>query len=183
MSAQPLVTVLAAVPSFAGLSSEDLNTLAQSFERDVYPVDGIVFRSGELCTALYVIEEGAVQIAIDVPGGHEAVLASLGPKDVFGESSFFRPAPHTATARATAPTTLLRLSHDEYERMLAAGSPAACRLGAKAAEILAARLQATDKWVAELLGEEEQHVVASWRRFRESIGGSFDLPRGFIHPY
>jgi CRP-like cAMP-binding protein len=174
---------LAAVPAFAGLSSDDLNTLAQSFKQAIYPADSVVFHTSDDRPALYVIVEGAVQIAIDVPGGHEAVLASLGPKEVFGESSFFHPAPHSATARATAPTTLLRLSHDEYERLLAAGSMAACRLGAKAAEILAARLQATDRWVAELLGEEEQQIAASWRRFRESIGGSFELPRGFIHPY
>ena len=183
MSTQLSASALAAVPSFAGLSADDFNTLAQSFEQVVFPADGVVFRSGEVAPALYVIVGGTVQIAIDVPAGSEAVLASLGPSEVFGESSFFHPAPHSATARATTPSTLLRLSHGEYERLLAAGSMAACRLGAKAAEILAARLQATDRWVAELLGEEEQAVAASWRRFRESIGGSFDLPRGFIHPY
>ena len=85
--------------------------------------------------------------------------------------------------RATAPSTLLCLSRAEYEHLLDSGSLAACRLAAKAADILAARLQAADRWVAELLGEEEVQIAASWRRFREGIGGSFDLPRGFMHAY
>jgi len=50
-------------------------------------------------------------------------------------------------------------------------------------QILASRLQATDRWVCELLGEQQQSIVASWRRFREGLGGSFDVPHGFVHPY
>lgn len=183
MSTEFTANVLASVPAFAGMSPDDHAALAQSFEQAVHPAETTIFRAGENRPTLYVIVDGAVQIAIDVPGGSEAILASLGPRDMFGESSFFHPAPHSATARAVSPTTLLSLSRAEYERLIAAGSPAVCRLSAKAAEILAARLQATDRWVASLLAEEEQQVAASWRRFREGIGGSFDLPRGFIHPY
>jgi CRP/FNR family cyclic AMP-dependent transcriptional regulator len=183
MSTQFSAGALAAVPAFAGLSPDDFDVLAQSFQQAIFPAGATIFRSGEQAPMLYVMVDGAVEIAIDVPDGNEAILASLGPKDVFGESTFFHPAPHGATARAKAPTTLLCLSRAEYERLLDSGSPAICRLAAKAAEILAARLQAADRWVAQLLGEEEVQIAASWRRFREGIGGSFDLPRGFVHPY
>ena len=174
---------LADVPLFSTLGDADLDSLLKSFEEVSCAADSTVFRAGDQDPALYLITGGGVQIVLPVPGGEEAVIATLGPKSVFGESSFFHPAPHSATARTTSPTTLLKLSHAEYLRLLQTGSLPAYRLAAKAAEILAARLQATDKWMAELLGEEEQFVTANWRRFREQIGGSFDFPHGFIHPY
>lgn len=175
--------IVAEIPLFAGLNSSDRETLLSSFEEVSFPADSVIFRSGETAPALFLLVDGAVEIVLDVPAGMEAIIARLEPKSVFGESTFFHPAPHTATARAVAPSTLLKLSRREYDRLIDAGSSQVLQLGTKAAEILAARLQATDKWVAQLLGEEQEQVAASWRRFRESVGVSFDLPHGFIHPY
>ena len=166
---------------FADLSKSDVDALLPSFEELTYPADGVIFRKGEFDPALYVLLKGSVEISLDVPGSHDAVIVRLEPKGVFGESSFFHPAPHGATARCVSPSVALRLSHSEYQRLLQTGSMAATQLGTKAAQILAARLQATDHWVVELLAEEQQHVTANWRRFREKLGGSFDLPHGFMH--
>jgi CRP-like cAMP-binding protein len=175
--------ILAEAPLFTGFSSGDLETLLSSFEEVSYPADSVIFRTGQTDPALYLLVDGSVEIVLDVPAGMEAIIARVEPRSIFGESTFFHVAPHTATARAAAPSTMLKLSRREYDRLIDAGSNQALRLGTKAAEILAARLQATDKWVAQLLGEEQEQVAASWRRFRESVGVSFDLPHGFIHPY
>jgi CRP-like cAMP-binding protein len=169
------------IPLFAGLSLTDLDGLLSNFEERSYPADSVVFRKGEYDPALYVLLDGVVEVVLDVPGSEEAVIARLQSNDVFGESSFFCPAPHGALVRCVEPSVMLRLSRCAYERLIAAGSVPALRLGNKAAEILAARLQATDQWVAQLLAEEQQQVVASWRRFRESIGVGFELPHGFVH--
>jgi CRP-like cAMP-binding protein len=174
---------LASNPLFAGLKATDLDTLLGSFEEISCPTDAIIFRTGESGPALYLLLDGAVEIVLDVPAGMEKIIATLESNSVFGESTFFHPAPHSATARSVVSSTLLKLSRREYERLLDTGSYPACRVGTNAAEILAARLQATDRWVAQLLGEEQEQVAASWRRFRESVGGSFDQPHGFIHPY
>ncbi len=125
---------------------------------------------------------GAVAIELDVPGDEDSLVATVEPQGVYGEASFFHPAPHSATVRCREPTTLLRPARKEFERLLARDSLPAYRIGAKAAQILAARLQATDHWLAQLLTEEQGAAIASWRRFREGLGGSFDLPHGFVHP-
>ncbi|HWB09419.1 MAG TPA: cyclic nucleotide-binding domain-containing protein [Pirellulales bacterium] len=174
---------LANNPLFAGLKAADLDSLLASFEEVSCPADGVLFRTGELGPALYLLLDGAVEIVLDVPAGMEKIIATLESNSVFGESTFFHPAPHSATGRAVVASRLLKLSRREYERLLDAGSYPACRLGTNAADTLAARLQATDRWVAQLLGQEQEQVAASWRRFRESVGSSFDLPHGFIHPY
>jgi len=168
---------------FDGLSPEDLKRLLESFE-DLSLVAGqLLFRPGDLEPALYVVVEGAVEISLEVPGAQDALIATLEAGSVFGESSFFHPSPHHASAKCRTATKLIRLSRTVYDELLREGSLPASRLGTKAADILAARLQATDRWISQLLGEEQQAITMSWRRFREGLGGSFDLPHGFIHPY
>jgi hypothetical protein len=78
---------------------------------------------------------------------------------------------------------LVRLARTSYDQLLEAGSRAAWRLGLNSAEILASRLHATDQWLAQLLNENQTAVAASWRRFREHLGTSFEPVRGFVHPY
>jgi CRP-like cAMP-binding protein len=168
---------------FADLTNTECEELMKSFEELAFAAGEVVIRTGDFEPALYVVLTGAVDIVLDVPSGEDALVASVEPQGVFGETSFFHPAPHSATVRCREPTTLLRLPRQEFERLLAENSLSAYRIGAKAAQILAARLQATDRWVAQLLAGEQEAVVASWRRFREGLGGSFDIPHGFVHPY
>jgi CRP/FNR family cyclic AMP-dependent transcriptional regulator len=174
---------LSRIPLFADLTKTESEELMKSFEELAFAAGDVVIRTGDLHPALYVVLIGAVDIVLDVPGGEDTLVATVEPQGVFGEISFFHPAPHSATVRCREPTTLLRLPRQEFERLLAENSLPAFRIGAKAAQILAARLQATDHWVAQLLTEEQGAAIASWRRFRERLGGSFDIPHGFIHPY
>jgi CRP/FNR family cyclic AMP-dependent transcriptional regulator len=172
---------LASIPLFADLTLTESEELMRSFEELAFAAGDVVIRTGDFDPALYVVLIGAVDIALDIPGSEAAFVASVEPQGVFGETSFFHPAPHSATVRCREPSRLLRLPRREFERLLAGNSLPAYRIGAKAAQILAARLQATDHWVAQLLTDEQGAVVASWRRFRERLGGSFDIPHGFIH--
>ena len=174
---------LSRIPLFADLTETEREELMRSFEEIAFVAGDVVVQTGDFEPALYVVLIGAVAIELDVPGGEDSLIATVESQGVFGEASFFHPAPHSATVRCREPTTLLRLPRPEFERLLAENSLPAYRIGAKAAQILAARLQATDHWLAQLLTEEQGSVTASWRRFREGLGGSFDIPHGFIHPY
>ena len=98
------------------MSASDVDALLPSFEELTYPAEGVIFRKGEFDPALYVLLEGSVEISLEVPGSRDAVIVRLEPKGVFGESSFFHPAPHGATVRCVSPSVALRLSHGEYQR-------------------------------------------------------------------
>lgn len=168
---------------FESHGPDDLQQLSTSFEELSLSAGETVFRQGDDSPALYLLTGGAVDISLAVPGGGEALIVSLEPRTVFGESSFFHPAPHHATAVCRTSVRLLRLSRAAYDELLARGSLPAFRLGAKAAEIMAARFQATDGWIAELLSDEQQAILAHWRRFREGLSGTFEVPHGFMHPF
>jgi len=44
-----------------------------------------VFSQGEAADAVYFIESGKIKLTIVSPGGREAVIAVLGPRDFLGE--------------------------------------------------------------------------------------------------
>jgi CRP-like cAMP-binding protein len=102
----------------------------------------------------------------------ETVLLEAGPKDVFGESSFFARAPHRTTATALSPVTALQLHREAYDDMLQAQRPAAWKLSVNLATVLASRLQATDLWAWNLLREERSAgLTRSWTRaFGQRLG-------------
>lgn len=183
MTAKISAEQLAAIPLFADLAPAEREELIPILDELTFSTGDLILRAGDSDPALYVVLSGEVEIDLALLGIESAPVTSIGPNGIFGETSFFNPAPHTATVRCRQPSTLIRFRRAEFERLLSENSLAAFRISAKAAQVLASRLQATDRWVCELLGEQEQWLVSSWRRFREGLEGSFGAPHGFIHPY
>lgn len=176
-------TQLSEVPLLHNFESDEIAQLLEACELVDYTAGQTVVQEGDEQRALYVVVSGDVEVFLAVAGLQEAIVATLGPKSVFGEASFFHASPHTATARCRTAVSLARLNRAKYDELVAAGSRAAYRLSANAAEILASRLHATDQWLVRLLAENQTAMVASWQRFRERLGTSFEPVRGFMHPY
>ncbi len=80
----------------------------------------LLIQEGAAGQGLFVVLRGEVAVSRrDEAGSVE--LARLGPSEVFGEIAVLTKEPATATVRATKPgTTLLFLSRDYFERLLAA---------------------------------------------------------------
>jgi CRP-like cAMP-binding protein len=139
-----------------------------------------IFREGDLDRALFVLVEGTVNIGLEEP---ESLLVELSPVSVFGESSFFHPAPHTVTAWCETPVRVVKLGRSEFDLLAKDNAATAWHLGANAADILGGRLQATDRFIAELLqSQQDARVHSRWREFRERLGHSFSAIRGGLGP-
>lgn len=82
----PQPAELAAVPLFAGLSSDQLATLAQRFEVDEIPAGKNPLQTGSHGYAFFVLASGNAHAELD-----GVVLEQLGPGAVFGEMAFFAP--------------------------------------------------------------------------------------------
>ncbi|MGI8982844.1 MAG: cyclic nucleotide-binding domain-containing protein [Pirellulaceae bacterium] len=140
-----------------------------------------VFQAGDEGRALYLLLEGNVEIDLDVPKLGERVLAQLESGSVFGEMSFFHPAPHAATARCLTAARIMRLPRAQFDALAAENPHLALRVTTNAAEILAARLHHTDEWIAETLMRHREHDIReNWRKFREHLMPSFGQPKPFI---
>jgi CRP-like cAMP-binding protein len=175
------VTDLQQIELLAGFDAEELQEFAANVtSRDCAAGEQIV-SLGDESRALFLILEGRVQIELVGRLVEETLLAELGPKDVFGESTFFHSGAHHTTVRALEPTRLAVLEYASYEALLKRKSAVAYHLGANAAHILAARLQATDRWLQELLDYDEQiHRRDLREQYFRHFRPTFSTPHGYV---
>lgn len=174
-----LIQNVLAIDLFRGMAADDVQSLMSHAALLTVGAEQPVFETGAEERALYVLLEGSVEIALAVPFVEEKILDEVDAVSVFGESSFFHAQPHSVTARALSECTIARLERADYDRLLVSNNLAACRMGANAAEILAAKLQHTNSWITQLLqAEEAQRVQQKWWDFRQSLGHGFDKPQG-----
>jgi CRP-like cAMP-binding protein len=103
---------LKAIPLFADLSDDDLQTVATfANEKSVGEGDTLV-REGDFSDELVAIEDGTAEVVHD-----DEVVASLGPGDYFGEVGVLRNEMRGATVRATSGMRLITLDNFALKRM------------------------------------------------------------------
>jgi CRP-like cAMP-binding protein len=80
-----------------------------------------IYSQGDAADAMFHIQNGSVKLAVRSPRGKQAVIAILGPGDVFGEGCLANRSLRMSTATAIQPSTiacvkkaiLVRLIHQE----------------------------------------------------------------------
>ena len=106
-------------PLFARVDDETLTLCAGLLHLRRYRKGETIFHQGDAGDALFVIESGAVKIVLPSAGGEEeAIIATLGPGDFFGELALLDGADRSATAIAHGPTTAYRLGRADFERLM-----------------------------------------------------------------
>jgi CRP-like cAMP-binding protein len=80
-----------------------------------------IYSQGDAADAIFQIQDGNVKLVVASPRGRQAVIAILGPGDVFGEGCLVKGSPRMSTATAIQLSTiacvkkgpLVRLIHQE----------------------------------------------------------------------
>jgi len=131
------------------LAPAEFEALAAIAERLELAAGDELFREGDAGDGVYLIVSGEVEVSKRTRGG-ERSLARLGAGSVLGEMSLLTAEPRSASARAIAPVSVLRLAAPRFREMLDAGAGAALKIVAGIAEVLAQRLAATNAKLVEL---------------------------------
>jgi hypothetical protein len=105
------------VPLFSTLTLEQLASIDRLMVTRHYAKGESIFRKGDVGAELYVVLEGEVRVHLD-HDGHEVTLASYGPSKVVGEMSVFDDQPRSASAQATASTTVRVLRRDRMQAIV-----------------------------------------------------------------
>ena len=83
-----------------------------------FAVGDVIFRQGDDAAGeAYLVHEGRVEVRRLVDG-EDRLLRTLTQGDLLGEVALFRKAPHSATATALTPTTLIAIPEDRLEDMV-----------------------------------------------------------------
>jgi ABC-type bacteriocin/lantibiotic exporter with double-glycine peptidase domain/CRP-like cAMP-binding protein len=113
--------------AFSVLDREAMLDLLDHLE-DVALLDGeVAVRQGEDAASMFLIQDGRLSVWI-AAGGHEAAtrdgdglgrrVRTLHAGEFFGELALIKSGARTATVRAEGPVRLLRLSRDDFERLM-----------------------------------------------------------------
>jgi CRP/FNR family transcriptional regulator, cyclic AMP receptor protein len=116
---RPVLESLATTPFFAGLDQIALERLASGMRSRRFRRAEVIFHLGDPGDALFVIVSGDVKISLPSDTGDEAILATLGPGQVFGELALLDGAPRSATATALTPTEAVVLPRDRFRELIA----------------------------------------------------------------
>jgi CRP-like cAMP-binding protein len=93
---RPVREALAAIPFFSGLEPEAMERLGATMRTRRFRRGEVIFHLGDPGDALFVIVAGDVKISLPSETGEEAILATLGAGDVFGELALLDGAPRQA---------------------------------------------------------------------------------------
>jgi uncharacterized membrane protein len=105
--------LLRQIPLFESMEEADLSALGVKLTSRSFGEGDVIFAQGEEGHAMYLIEEGAVDIVAG-SASQRVTLASLFNGQYFGELSLLDGAPRSATAIAARPTLVLALERDDF---------------------------------------------------------------------
>ena len=122
MTATERTTAVEALRRCALFSRVDERTLVactDSLLTHRYRRNETIFHQGDPGDSLYIIDSGAVKIVLPSPEGDgEAIIATLGAGDFFGELVLLDGAERSATAIAHEATTALILRREAFSRLI-----------------------------------------------------------------
>ncbi|HVT05410.1 MAG TPA: DUF1003 domain-containing protein [Thermoanaerobaculia bacterium] len=175
----PIVTsridLLKSIGIFQSLHEEDLASLVSHLTASVAVTNEKIFSEGEPGDALFIIEEGAVEISRG-EGRKRVELASLFGGQYFGELSLFDRAPRSATATASRETRLLSLQRQELVGFLSKDPAAALPIMAEMSRRLRQTNELMALQVARNVNEEEEDRLTLGQRVADRVamfGGSW----------
>lgn len=164
-------------PIFDDMSLDEREEVLSLFEHEHYPAGETILREGLSIQILWIIVSGQCSVIKSTGDGDDRVLAELEQGAVFGEMSFFCPAPHSASVRATTEVEVLRLSRERFEELAQRSPRCAFKIAANTASVIAERLRKMDGWVYQLLDRPEAHASQreEWREFRSKLYTEWDF--------
>src|SRR5262249_19770930 len=132
---------LAKCPLFRGMSGPERSEIIGLLEAQSYAPGSEILAEGESIQFVWIILKGGCHVLKELKSGEEKELSILEPCGVFGEMSFFHPAPHSASVRALSEVEVVRLARDKFDQLLERGSLAAYKLAFNTMGVLVERLR------------------------------------------
>ncbi|MDQ6721511.1 MAG: cyclic nucleotide-binding domain-containing protein [Candidatus Dormibacteraeota bacterium] len=105
------------VPLFSTLTLEQLASIDRLMVTRDYARGEPIFTKGDVGSELFVVLEGEIRIHLDHEG-REVTLARIGPSMVLGEMAVFDEQPRSASAQASADTTVRVLRRDKLRAVV-----------------------------------------------------------------
>lgn len=155
---------------FQSVTPEEMDVLLHASEREEFPEGARILDEGNSTRYLWVIQSGSCEVRKKLSNGTEQPLAQLSPFSIFGEMSFFKPAPHSASVVALSDVEIMRIPGREFDQMLKDGEQGAQKVVFNTVRIMSDRLRMMDEWTAEMVQSTgSRSKNAEWHDFRSKL--------------
>ena len=138
-----ILTALRTVALLHNLDKSHLQKLAAIAVEVKFAAGQIIHRAGDLGQAIYFVEEGQVNIELEVDNQKPVTVLTIGPGQVFGLSSLFPPQRKKGTARVVQPTRMIMIEADKLRRLFERNHDLERVFMARTAEIINERVKST----------------------------------------
>jgi len=169
------IELLMHIPLFESLDETDRAELAAKLRELKVEAGATIFAQGDDGDAMYVIEDGAVDIAAG-SGKQKVILTSLFKQQYFGELSLLDGAPRSATASAVRDTSLLALDRDDFIEFVKKRPEAALTIMHEVGERMRATNELMTRTVSRNVVEDEEEKLTLGQKVADvvaSFGGSW----------
>src|SRR5262249_3097504 len=156
-------------PLFESLPPEDLAGLSARLEEIEFPEQTGIYNQGDQGDRMYVIIEGAVEIAIDAGNKRKLALNTLYPGQYFGELSLLDGGKRSAGARTLKPTVTLALAREDFAEFLTSRPRAALSILAEMGERLRQNNELMSRQVSKNVDEEVEDKLTFGQRVADQV--------------
>jgi CRP-like cAMP-binding protein len=116
--ASHLIGNLSKVDILRLLSPEEINKIVAFIDQLEISKDTFIFKQGDEGDALYLIDQGNVDILSEQESGLVRRIDTLGPGQTFGEMALVTKEKRSASARALADVKLFRIRRTDFDRLI-----------------------------------------------------------------
>jgi len=112
--------ILKAIPLFANLQDEAINSIASHVITKSFPKNSIIINDGDETSSMYIIQSGKVKAFLSNEDGKEVILSIMKTGDYFGELSLLDSAPRSASIMTMEPCKFFIINKENFEQSLEA---------------------------------------------------------------
>ncbi|WP_339733900.1 cyclic nucleotide-binding domain-containing protein [uncultured Gimesia sp.] len=155
---------------FQSVTPDEMEELLSTSEWEEFSEGTRILDEGNSTRYLWIIQSGSCEVRKKLSNGSEQALAELSPLSIFGEMSFFKPAPHSASVVALTDVKTVRIPGRDFDQMLKNGANGAQKVVFNTVRIMSDRLRIMDKWTADMVescGSRSKN--AEWHDFRSKL--------------
>ena len=104
-------------PYFAGLSVDQLVTMAKTAKEETAPEGHFFFHEGDHLNNIYIVLEGEVAVLIELPAkDREIIVSTVGPGHVFSWSGLVSPFQSSAAAKSVSACRVLAFDCEQLRK-------------------------------------------------------------------
>lgn len=151
-----LLTTLRSMSCLHDMETSHLKKLAAIATMSKFSADQIIYREGDVGTAIYFVQEGQVAIEMNSPDGSRVNVLTVVPGQLFGWSSLFPSRRKTASARALTSTKVIMIKAADLRDLFQTDHALEYALFQRVTEVVADRLKVTRQQFATRLNSDSE---------------------------